>query len=375
MTRTNLRFISIASDHNQSNLSKGQKAFNTLIKQIEKRRARLSAWEAAMPAFHRKYVSDFAPLEQTSTDLRTKLVHRLDQAYAQKGLTKSERRTIAELISDLAGELVAQSDDPELKSIYNRYSESDFDSEAAAELDDMKSALEAMLGVELGDDIDMSSPEDVLQRAHAQMEQLQAQDALENQAREARRAKRKKTPRQLAAEAREQVEQAELSLSIREVYRKLASALHPDRETDPQERERKTTLMQRANQAYSKNSLLQLLELQLELEHIDQSAINNIGEDRLKHYNKILKEQVGELDHEILHVENGFKHSYGIPPFIEVSPGTIMRNLAADIFSLQESLHALEHDLLVFDDVKQLKGWLKSVRRSLATPRFDDMPF
>jgi len=375
MTRTNLRSISIASDHNQSNLSKGQKAFNTLIKQIEKRRARLSAWEAAMPAFHRKYVSDFAPLEQTSTDLRTKLVHRLDQAYAQKGLTKSERRTIAELISDLAGELVAQSDDPELKSIYNRYSESDFDSEAAAELDDMKSALEAMLGVELGDDVDMSSPEDVLQRAHAQMEQLQAQDALENQTREARRAKRKKTPRQLAAEAREQVEQAELSLSIREVYRKLASALHPDRETDPQERERKTTLMQRANQAYSKNSLLQLLELQLELEHIDQSAINNIGEDRLKHYNKILKEQVGELDHEILHVEDGFKHSYGIPPFIEVSPGTIMRNLAADIFSLQESLHALEHDLLVFDDVKQLKGWLKSVRRSLATPRFDDMPF
>jgi hypothetical protein len=375
MTRTNLRSISIASDHNQSNLSKGQKAFNTLIKQIEKRRARLSAWEAAMPAFHRKYVSDFAPLEQTSTDLRTKLVHRLDQAYAQKGLTKSERRTIAELISDLAGELVAESDDPELKTIYNRYSESDYDSEAAAELDDMKSALEAMLGVELGDDVDMSSPEDVLQRAHAQMEQRQAQDALENQDREARRAKRKKTPRQLAAEAREQVEQAELSLSIREVYRKLASALHPDRETDPQERERKTTLMQRANQAYSKNSLLQLLELQLELEHIDQSAINNIGEDRLKHYNKILKEQVGELDHEILHVENGFKHSYGIPPFIDVSPGTIMRNLAADIFSLQESLHALEHDLLIFDDLKQLKGWLKSVKRSLATSRFDDMPF
>ncbi|OXC73421.1 molecular chaperone DnaJ [Caballeronia sordidicola] len=375
MTRTNLRSISIASDHNQSNLSKGQKAFNTLIKQIEKRRARLSAWEAAMPAFHRKYVSEFAPLEQTSIDLRTKLVHRLDQAYAQKDLTKSERRTIADLISDLTGELVAQSDDPELKSIYNRYSESDFDSEAAAELDDMKTALEAMLGVELGDDVDMSSPEDVLQRAHAQMEKLQAQDALENQAREARRAKRKKTPRQLAAEAREQVEQAELSLSIREVYRKLASALHPDRETDPQERERKTTLMQRANQAYSKNSLLQLLELQLELEHIDQSVINNIGEDRLKHYNKILKEQLGELDHEILHVENGFKHSYGIPPFVEVSPGTVMRNLAADIFSLQESLHALEHDLLVFDDVKQLKGWLKSAKRSLATPRLDDMPF
>ncbi len=375
MNRTNLRAISIAPDHNKAHLSKGQKAFNTLIKQIEKRRARLSAWEAAMPAFHRKYLSEFAPLEQTSIDLRTKLVYRLDQTYDMKGLTKSERRTIADLISDLAGELVAESDDAELKTIYNRYSESDFDSETAAELDDMKLALEAMLGVELGEDVDMSSPEDVLQRAQAQMEQLHKQDAVENQARDERRAKRKKTPKQLAAEAREQAEQAELSLSIREVYRKLASALHPDRETDPQERERKTALMQRANQAYSKNSLLQLLELQLELEHIDQSAINNIGEDRLKHYNKILKEQVGELDHEILHVENGFKHSYGIPPFIEVSSGTIMRNLAADIFSLQESLHALERDLLVFEDIKQLKEWLKIVKRSLAAQRYDDMPF
>src|SRR5260370_367706 len=240
----------------------------------------------------------------------------------------------------------------------------------------MKSMFETVFGIDLGDDLDSNSPaEDLLQRAEARMQQAQAEWAEKSAEQEVRRAKRKKSPKQQATEAREQEQQAQISLSIREVYRKLASALHPDRETDPQERDRKTKLMQRANQAYSKNSLLQLLELQLELEHIDQSAINNIGEDRLKHYNKILKEQVGELDHEILHVENGFKHSYGIPPFIDVSPGTIMRNLAADIFSLQKSLHALEHDLLVFDDVKQLKGWLKSVKRSLPTPRFADMPF
>src|SRR5258708_12790639 len=124
MTRTNLRSISIAPDHNKSNLSKGQKAFNTLIKQIEKRRARLSAWEAAMPAFHRKYLSEFAPLEKTSSDLRTKLVYRLDQAYGQKGLTKSERRTIADLITDLARELVPHTHNPHIKTLYHRYSHS-----------------------------------------------------------------------------------------------------------------------------------------------------------------------------------------------------------------------------------------------------------
>jgi hypothetical protein len=282
---------------------------------------------------------------------------------------------ISELIAGLAGDLIEESDDAQLKAAYNRHSQSDYDSEAAAELEDMKSVLEAMLGVELGDDLDTNSPEEVLQRAHARMEELQAQETAENQAREERRAKRKKSAKQLAAQARQEAEQAQLSQSIREVYRKLASALHPDREPDPQERERKTALMQRANQAYGKNNLLQLLELQLELEHIDQSAINDISEDRLKHYNSILKEQLGELDQEILHVEARFRYSYGIPPFIELSPDTVVRNLAGDIAELQQSIRDLEKDLLVFEDLKKFKSWLKGIKRRQAVHRFDEMPF
>lgn len=375
MTKPDSRSINIAPAYDKPSLSKQQKAFNMLIKQIEKRRARLSAWEDAMPAFQQKYLSEFAPLEQTSTDLKIKLVHRLDQAYGHKALTKSERSTIAAAIIDLAGAVLDENDDDaELKAVYNRYSESDFDSEAAVELGEMKAALEDMLGVELGDDVDLNSTEAIFEHLGAQMDQQQKQDALEEQAREARRAQRKKTPKQLAAEARKQADQAELSLSIRELYRKLASALHPDREADPQERDRKTALMQRVNQAYGKGSLLELLELQLELEHIDQNTINNIGEDRLKHYNKILKEQVGELDQEIMHVEDHFKYRYGFPPFVEVSPSTIMRVLATEIVSLQESVHGYEEDLLVFDDIKQLKGWLKSVKKSLDAP-FEDMPY
>jgi hypothetical protein len=42
----------------------------------------------------------------------------------------------------------------------------------------------------------------------------------------------------------------------------LASALHPDRQTDAQQREVKTGLMQQANQAYARSDLLALLALQ-----------------------------------------------------------------------------------------------------------------
>ena len=375
MTRTNRRSVSIVPGHNKASLSQGQKAFNTLIRQIEKRRHRLGAWEAVAPVFQKKYTDEFLPIEKICTDLQVKMVHRLEQACDQKGLTKSERRTISELITGLAGDLIEEQDDAQLKAIYNRHSQSDYDSEAAAELEDMKSVLEAMLGAELGDDIDMSSPEDLLQRAHAKMEEQHAREAAENQAREERRAKRKKSAKQLAAQAQQEAEQAQLSQSIREVYRKLASALHPDREPDPQERQRKTALMQRANQAYGKNNLLQLLELQLELEHIDQSAINNISEDRLKHYNRILKEQLGELDQEILHVEARFRHAFGIPPFIDISPDTVVRNLVGDIAGIRQSVRDLEEDLLVFEDIRTLKSWLKRVKRQHAALHFDEIPF
>ena len=133
--------------------------------------------------------------------------------------------------------------------------------------------------------------------------------------------------------------------------------------------------MQRVNQAYDKQNLLQLLELQLELEQIDQSAINNLSEDRLKHYNKILKDQLAELEQEIRHAEGGFRAQFDISPFVAVSPSTIMRDLASDIVSLQSAIRDLERDLLVFDDANATKAWIKHLRRQSRTNDFDGRYF
>jgi hypothetical protein len=375
MLETPGKTVSIATSHHASNLSKGQKFFNNLIRQIEKKRAQLVAWESAVPRYQQKYVSEWIPLIDTLVELRIKLVCCLDDVFGQKGLTKTERRKVADLIIELAGELVAARNDPEMKATYNQYSRSDYDSKEAADLKGMKFALEDVLGVELGEDLDLSSPDDILARAQAKMHELQTQYDADQQARKERRAKRTPSAKQLAHEARQQTEKRQLSHSIRELYRKLASALHPDRETDPQERDRKTALMQRANQAYDKNNLLQLLELQLELEHIDQSAINNISEDRLKHYNKILEDQFAELEQEVMHVEAGFRAQFGISPFVTVTPGTILRDLASDIVGLQLAIRDLKRDLHVFDDTKKFKTWLKGMRRRSRMDGFDDFCF
>lgn len=367
--------VVIGTGADKPQLSKAQKAFNTLIKQIENERAKLLAWEAAIPVFQQKYTTEMLPLVAVSEDLRVEMVHRLDQAHDHKGLTKAERRKLARLIADLVGPLVAARNDVELKAIYNKHSRSDYDKDVAAEIEEMK----FMFGddVDFGPDDydDIGAMEETLRRAAAKMQEKQARDEAAQDAQEEHRAQRKKSAKQLAREAKQQAEAQQVSQSIREVYRKLASALHPDREPDPQERERKTALMQRANQAYQKNNLLQLLELQLELEHIDQAALDNIGEDRLRHYNKVLKEQLAELSQEIFHVEARFCAQFGIDPFAAVAPATLTRHLAGDIAELKRVIRDLKKDLAAFADIRAVKAWLKEMRRQPRMGDFDDCPF
>jgi hypothetical protein len=119
MTTSHVKSVSIAVGQQSSQLSKGQKVFNSLIKQIEKKRTRLAAWESIAALYQQKYASELVPLIEALSDLQVEIVHRLDRLSDQNRLSKTERRTIANLITDLAGELVAGRNDAQLKAIYN----------------------------------------------------------------------------------------------------------------------------------------------------------------------------------------------------------------------------------------------------------------
>jgi hypothetical protein len=58
-------------------------------------------------------------------------------------------------------------------------------------------------------------------------------------------------------------------------------------------------LIQRANQAYERNDLLELLSLQVETEQIDAGALANVPEDTLKHYNDVLTDQARALEAQV----------------------------------------------------------------------------
>lgn len=194
-----------------------------------------------MSVFRQRYGQELLPLQNETTALQCRLIQAWDSAHDRKGCTKAEKRKLGRLIVDLAEEILGQEERDDIKELFNKYSAEDFDDLEAAQQAEMKEALEGLLGMELGDDVDMSSPEDVLKRMEAQFRTQQGEW-------EQQETMRKKSRREEAQIAKREAEEKQLSQSIREVYRKLAAALHPDREPDQAEKERKTALMQRANQ-------------------------------------------------------------------------------------------------------------------------------
>ena len=351
--------LRIAPQTDKPTLSKAQQAFNNLVAKIETRRAQLVQWQAVVQLCQQKVASDYMPAMQAFKKGQADMVRGLDQALDQKGLTKVEREAVQGIICSIAERLVAETGDETLKAIYNKYSNDDFDTEAAAELEHMKQSMRDLFGVDVGDAAGVNSPEDLLAKIEAQM----AQEAL--QAEQAPPPKRKKTAKQLAREAEKKAEDDQTSLSIREVYRKLVSALHPDREPDLDERQRKTVLMQRVNQAYDKKDLLQLLELQLELEHIDAHSIAGMSEDRVKHFNKILKEQLAELEQEIEYVEMPLRAQFDQHSFQTLTPASVMPQLNRDIADLKRHVKVIKQELGMLQDLPALKAWIKAYRRQV----------
>jgi curved DNA-binding protein CbpA len=145
------------------------------------------------------------------------------------------------------------------------------------------------------------------------------------------------------------------------VYRKLASALHPDRETDAAERARKTRLMQRVNQAYERNDLLGLLGLQIEIEQIDTEHLAQVSEDRINHYNRVLKEQLAQLRTEIAACAAPFRAMLDAP-FASSRPTTALaeERLEAELRETRRVLDQLRHDLVAFRDPVQLRATVQA---------------
>jgi len=349
-------------------LSKAQKQFNKWIAKIGSQRGELARWQEFMPRYAQWVAGEFEPLNARKRLCQVEMVRLLDRAMQGSQLGKTQRAKVTGLVLNLLAGLLADEEDEELIALHDKYSGASFKQAQAEELDYMRELAGTAFGMEFDDDAPAASHEELARQIKEKMDAA-------GQAEPARRAKKagKKSARQSAREAREEKAREHVTQSVREIYRKLVSELHPDREADPAERERKTALMQKVNQAYAKQDLLALLELQLQIEQIDPAALAGMAEERLLRYNAVLQEQSMRLEEEIAHFVTPFlTMAQGAMPRSN-TPETVQRAIDADARALAAGLAQMEADVAACADIKHLKKWLRGVRLARAEPEEFDM--
>lgn len=351
-------------------LTPQQKEFNRLCKKIRDLRQHISAVETATREVVERKERELRPLAEKFSDLQAQIVRAFDR-YAGNTLCKgAERKKISYLIEKMCTELIAEGHD-DLKAIYEKHTGDQFDevdAEANARIADaMKEMVGQMFGIEFDPEADVSTPEKMQAYVEEKMAGREAEEADRKARRDAQRQAKPKTEKQKQAEekrlAREQAlaeETKKITKSVREVYMDLVKALHPDLEKDEAEKVRKTAILQRVTLAYEANDLLELLNLQMELERIDQEHLENLATDRLQLFNKVLREQVRELQEQEQVAEMELAVHFG--PQMMYAPLTPLQSrhrLNQELATLRSNIVEAEQDLILLQDPQGVKEWLK----------------
>lgn len=340
-----------------------RRRFDSLVKRLERARAQLHAWQEALPRWEQRFHEQIDPLLQERDAAQVQFLRELDTAHATCKLSKRDRADLSEIICELAAVLIQDGDNEGLKELYDRHSPLGFDQGLA----ESEALLTSVIGEEFGlteeELAHIQSPEALYAQVQERLHAQQAHAAGRAQQRDKRRRAGAGKTAQVAADPQQ---------ARRALYRNLVAALHPDREPDPQQRERKTALMQRLNQAYQNDDLLALLELQLEIGQLDQAGIAGMAEERIRDYNSLFAAQLQQVEQSLAVLVDDFTARYGFYDGRAPQPQRLDTLLAQIKRQMQEEIRACADDRAAVRSADTLKQWLRRERARLAEQELDD---
>lgn len=302
-------------------LTRQQKKFAQLLKQVEKLRARQQRVTTIWNRFLATYLERVHPEEQRQHNLRKDVTRQLATHFHNPGrLGPRQRDALAELIEDQLEVILdhePELTDPELLVMIEYFKKREADARAEygdGELDDGEivglppfvSELIRHSGLDPAGFRSGMSPDEIEQEIERQMMEGLGNDGFDREDFTTSRAGKPKSKGERrgkgkAADPRVQAEQVEAArkrtLSV--IYKQLAKVLHPDLETDPVKREQKHHLMQELTTAYKQGDLHTLLRLELSWIHREEDNLERLTAEKLKVYIELLHKQVADLRQEV----------------------------------------------------------------------------
>lgn len=336
-----------------------QQRFNRLLERTEALAGRITAAQALADAHRQQCATSLHPLELQQKALMRDLALWLDGRLARSGLTRTQQRIAGAILCQLAAALALDGDQA-MRELHDAHAAVTLDEAQKEEADATQSMLEELLGEELNVGDTDDDPEAMLR---AGLEQLRAQDEARERERDAARARHKATRARSAGKKQALRPAEDAEGTLRTIFRQLASALHPDREADPQARLRKTALMSEANAAYGRRDLLALLKLQVHLELADGHKLATLARERIAALSLLLKERADWLARELLVVEATLRQEFALPPYVPLTEAGLRRHLRESKDGLLYDIGSMQQDLRLVRDDSAFKRWLREQDR------------
>ncbi|MBC7623181.1 MAG: hypothetical protein H7232_07340 [Aeromicrobium sp.] len=337
-------------------LSPTQRAFKRLVDEIAQRETQLSETANLIEKYRVLLAKKLDPLADERAHICLAMLQFLDKQLTKKGWSAKQQQAMRDIICRTAETLLDSKYAAQMRALFDRHSEI-----SLAELEgEVDGALAADLADLFGIEPDLDNPEltaeDVIEKAFRQRE-LEHQARLDAMAaREEHKRGRKKSVRQQAIEQ----QAIDAKALLKAIYRKLTSALHPDREPDAVERARKTSLMTEANKAYDAENLLELLKLQQQLGLVDANAASTLADDALKVINAQLNQQLATLKIEIYEVEMTGRNTLYLSRTAPLTAAFIERKIKSMAAAERADLKFMHDELLDLRSGElSLKTWLK----------------
>ena len=340
-------------------LSPEQARFNKLLARIDTLTRDIEAARALGDAHRPRFMRTIPPLELRCSELMREMIMFLDQRLkheSQKGFTAKDQQLAREIICSLTM-VFARSGDAAMQAIFDAHSDQSFDDIDRERAAEMHAVFNDVLR---GDTLKLDPSATAEEIMRAGIERMREHDEVRFEKRNARKAKRSQASR----DEKNGSPQHDPETVLRTLYRQLASKLHPDRERDPLERDRKNALMSQANAAYEKRDLMTLLRLQFMVEQLDTESTASMATEKMAALTHLLKEQVQTLEHELAQTRGQLAHEFGLSPFASFDAPSLERSLNDQHRDLQIEVSEMEYDVArVTGDVAELKRWLKEQRK------------
>lgn len=319
---------------NDAPLSRTQVEFNRLMKILESTKARHAREQERLDEVLEISIRELMPLIEDLNRANRDIVLGGRKALQSLKLTAKRRHWFIDLLSGKAADLVAdpvglaEAEVAELQAIIEELGPCEDERRMKADEDEEFDFLREMIeqsaraaGVELDlSDLDPSGDPEEFERTVR--ERLGAAAALFEDAPPADKRPRKPTKAQAERERKRLELEDAKNRDLKSLFKQLAKAFHPDLEPDPLLKEHKKGWMQRLNTAYAANDLREML--QLEMEWLGEEATNlaTAGDEKLKVYCMVLKEQIDELKAKSHHLK--YEPQYGpLQRFIDPFYGTL----------------------------------------------------